>query len=39
VAHAGAAAGLEAASSMAENTKVKDELRLEYRLQSADGRV
>ncbi len=39
VAHAGAAGGLQTVSSMAESTKAKDEIHLEYRLQSADGQV
>jgi hypothetical protein len=39
VARAGATAGLQAVSSIAESTKAKDEVRLEYRLQSAAGQV
>lgn len=39
IAHTGAAAGLEAAGSLAQSTKAKDEARLDYKLQSADGRV
>jgi hypothetical protein len=39
VARAGTTAGLQAASSMAQSTKAKDELSLEYRLQSPDGKV
>ena len=38
-ANAGAAAGLQAASTMAANTKAKDEVHLEYRLESASGQV
>jgi hypothetical protein len=38
-ARAGAAGGLQAASSLAQSTKARDEVSLEYRLQSADGRV
>ena len=38
-ARAGAAGGLQAASSMAQSTKAKDEVSLEYRLQSADGQM
>lgn len=38
-ARAGAAGGLQAAASMAQSTKAKDEVSLEYRLQSADGKV
>ena len=38
-AHAGAAGGLQAASSIAQSTKAKDEVRLEYRLESAGGQV
>jgi len=36
---AGAAAGLQTASSLAASTKAKDAMRLEYRLQSASGQV
>ena len=36
---AAASAGLQTASSLAASTKAKDEVRLEYRLQSADGQV
>ena len=36
---AGAAGGLQAASSIAQSTKAKDEVSLEYQLQSADGHV
>lgn len=39
VARAGAVAGLQTVSSLAASTKAKDEMRLEYRLQSAAGRV
>jgi len=39
VARAGATAGLQTASSMAQYTKSKDELSFEYRLQSPDGKV
>jgi hypothetical protein len=35
----GAAVGLQAASSMAASTKNKDEMRLEYRLELANGQV
>jgi hypothetical protein len=38
-ARAGAAGGLQATSSLAQSTKAKDEISLEYRLQSADGHV
>lgn len=38
-ARAGAAGSLQAASSIAQSTKAKDEVSLEYRLQSADGAV
>lgn len=38
-ARAGAAGGLQAASSLAQSTKAKDEVSLEYRLESADGHV
>jgi hypothetical protein len=38
-ASAGAAAGIQAASTMAVNTKAKDEIHLEYRLESANGQV
>ena len=34
-----ASAGLQTASSLAASTKAKDEVRLEYRLQSAAGRI
>ena len=39
VARAGTAAGLQTVSTMVESTKAKDELSLEYKLQSADGKV
>jgi hypothetical protein len=39
VARAGTSAGLQTVSSVAQSTKAKDELSLEYRLQSADGKV
>jgi hypothetical protein len=39
VARTGAVAGLQTAGSLAEATKNKDELRLEYRLQMSDGQV
>jgi len=39
IAHTGAAAGLEAAGSLAQSTRAKDEVRLEYKLQTADGHV
>ena len=39
VVRAGATAGLQTASSMAQSTKNKDELSFEYRLQSPDGKV
>jgi hypothetical protein len=39
MAHAGAASGLQTASALAEQTKAKDEVRLEYKLLSADGQV
>lgn len=39
IARAGTSAGLQAASSLAQSTKAKDELSLEYRLESADGKV
>lgn len=39
MARAGTTAGLQTASSMAQSTRAKDELSLEYRLQSADGKV
>lgn len=38
-ARAAAAGGLQVASSMASSTKAKDEVRLEYRLQTASGRT
>jgi len=38
-AHAGAAASLQTVSSLAESTRTKDEVRLEYQLQSEGGRV
>ena len=38
-ARVGAAGGLQAVSAMAQQTKVKDEVILEYRLESADGHV
>ena len=38
-AQAGAAGGLQAVSAMAQSTKAKDEVSLEYRLESADGQV
>jgi hypothetical protein len=38
-ARAAAAGGLHAASSLATSTKARDEVRLEYRLQSAGGQV
>jgi hypothetical protein len=38
-ANAGAAGGLQAASSIAQSTKSKDEVRFEYRLQSASGQI
>jgi hypothetical protein len=38
-ARAGAAGGLQAAASMAQSTKAKDEISLEYRLQTADGHI
>lgn len=38
-ARAAAAAGLQTASSLASSTRAKDEVQLEYRLQSADGHV
>ena len=38
-ARAGAAVGLQTASSLAASTKAKDAMRLEYRLQSAAGHV
>ena len=38
-ARAGAVGGLQAVSSLAESTKAKDEVRLEYKLQSADGQT
>jgi len=39
VARAGASAGLQTVSSLAQSTKAKDEVSFEYRLQSADGKV
>jgi hypothetical protein len=39
MAHAGAASGLQTASELAQQTKTKDEVRLEYKLMSADGQV
>jgi hypothetical protein len=39
IARAGTATGLQAVSSLAQSTKAKDELTLEYKLQSADGQV
>ncbi len=39
VARAGTAAGLQTVSSMAQSTKARDEISLEYSLQSADGQV
>src|ERR1700730_14924941 len=36
---AAAVGGLQAASSLASSTKAKDEMRLEYRLQSAAGQI
>ena len=36
---AGAAGGLQAVSAMAQSTKAKDEVTLEYRLESANGQV
>jgi len=38
-ARAGTAAGLQTVSTMVQSTKAKDELSLEYKLQSADGKV
>jgi hypothetical protein len=38
-ARAGAAGSLQAASSLAQTTKAKDEVTVEYHLESADGRV
>jgi hypothetical protein len=38
-ARAGAAAGLQTASALASSTKAKDEMRVDYRLQSATGQV
>lgn len=38
-ASAGAAGGLQAASAMAASTKARDELRFEYRLEAADGKI
>lgn len=37
LAHAGTAGGLQAASALAEQTKAKDEVRLEYKLISSGG--
>ena len=39
IARAGTTAGLQTASSVAQSTKAKDELSLEYRLQAPDGTV
>ena len=39
VARAGTTAGLQTASSLAQSTKAKDELSLDYCLQSLDGKV
>ncbi len=39
IARAGTTAGLQTVSSMAQSTKAKDELSLEYKLESADGTV
>ena len=39
IARTGTTAGLQTASSMAQTTKTKDELSLEYKLQSPDGEV
>jgi hypothetical protein len=38
-ARAGAAGGLQAAATMAQSTKTKDEVSLEYRLLAADGQI
>ena len=38
-ARAAASAGLQTASSLAASTRAKDEVRIEYRLQSAAGRI
>lgn len=38
-ARAGAAGGVQAVASLAQSTKARDEVRLEYRLQSASGEV
>ena len=38
-ANAGAAGGLQAASSIAQSTRAKDEVRFEYRLQSISGQI
>jgi hypothetical protein len=38
-ARAASVAGLQTASALASSTKAKDEVRLEYRLQSADGQI
>jgi len=39
IARAGTTAGLQTTSSLAQSTKAKDELSLEYRLESPDGKV
>jgi hypothetical protein len=39
VARAGTSAGLQTVSSLAQSTKARDEVSIEYRLVSADGRV
>jgi hypothetical protein len=39
VARAGTSAGLQTVSSLAQSTKARDEVSLEYRLVSADGKV
>ena len=39
IARTGTTAGLQTASSLAQSTKAKDELSLEYRLQTPDGKV
>ena len=39
IARAGAATGLQTVASLAQSTKAKDEISLEYQLQSADGHV
>ena len=38
-AQVGAAGGLQAVASIAQSTKAKDEVRLEYRLESVGGQV